>query len=290
VGQADSRFKMLILLRHDDMAQVIIHTANMIAFDWTNMTQAVWKSPLLPLIPEDITLPTSGPMGSGLKFKADLLNYLKAYDNKRVICKPLIERLSKYDFSAIRAALVGSIPGKQDLETDSETSWGWSGLKKVLSSVPVQTNEPEIVVQISSIATLGPSDKWVDKTIFKTLTTSKNISNSKPKFHIIFPTVDEIRRSLNGYKSGSAIHTKIQSAQQAKQVQYLKPYFCHWAGDGAQHTPGRKSPSRPMRNLLTLGKTHLNPSLTLDAKEPLPISRLTSGSVIKLGRQSTGCW
>lgn len=270
------------------MAQVIIHTANMIAFDWTNMTQAVWKSPLLPLIPKDIILPTSGPMGSGFKFKADLLNYLKAYDTKRVICKSLIEQLSKYDFSAVRAALVGSVPGKQDLETDSETSWGWSGLKKVLSSVPVQSNEPEIVVQISSIATLGPSDKWVDKTIFKTLNTSKNINDSKKKFHIIFPTADEIRRSLNGYESGSAIHTKIQSAQQAKQVQYLKPYFCHWDGDDAQHTPGKKNITRPMRSLLTFGQTRLYPCLTLDANEQLPISKLTSDSVTKRDRRSTG--
>jgi tyrosyl-DNA phosphodiesterase-1 len=243
---------MLVLIRHDGTAQVIIHTANMIAFDWTNMTQAVWKSPLLPLIPKNVTLPESGPIGSGYKFKEDFLSYLKAYDMKRVICKPLIEQLSNYDFSAIRAALVGSIPGKQDLETDSETSWGWSGLKKVLNSVPVhESNEPEIVVQISSIATLGPSDKWVDKTIFKSLGTSKNIESSKPKFHIIFPTADEIRRSLNGYQSGSAIHTKIQSAQQAKQVQYLKPYFCHWAGDGAQHTSGKN-------NILPLMKASTN--------------------------------
>jgi tyrosyl-DNA phosphodiesterase-1 len=164
----------------------------------------------------------------------DFLNYLRAYDGKRTICKPLADQLSKYDFSEIRAALVGSVPGKQPTESDSPTQWGWPGLTQALSSVQVQGNESEIVVQISSIATLGAKDDWLDKTLFKALGKSKN-EMKKPKFKIIFPTADEIRRSLNGYASGSAIHTKIQSAQQQKQLHYMKPLFCHWAGDGAQH-------------------------------------------------------
>ena len=195
---------MLVLLRHDDRAQIIIHTANMIPFDWGNMAQAVWKSPLLPLATGSSTSTQTEQMGSGFKFKTDFLNYLRAYDSKRTICKPLIEQLTKYDFSEIRAALVGSVPGRQGMGTDSQTSWGWAGLKNVLKSVPVSGPEPDIIIQISSIATLGQNDKWLDKTLFDVLKTSKNLK-SKPKFHIIFPTADEIRRSLNGYASGSAI-------------------------------------------------------------------------------------
>lgn len=227
---------MLIIFRHDNAAQVIIHTANMIPFDWGNMAQGLWRSPLLPLLPENPVPEQPGPIGSGSRFKTDLLNYLKAYDTKRVICKPLIKQLSKHDFSEVRAALVASVPGKQEVDGQQETSWGWLGLKNVLKSVPVQGSGPEIVVQISSIATLGGTDKWLDKTLFKALETSKNVATSKPKFRIIFPTADEVRRSLNGYSSGSAIHTKIQSAAQVKQLQYLKPLLCHWAGDGAQHS------------------------------------------------------
>jgi tyrosyl-DNA phosphodiesterase-1 len=227
---------MLILIRHDATAQVIIHTANMIPFDWANMAQGLWKSPLLPLLPSDTTPPQNAKIGSGARFKKDLINYLKAYDTRRTICKPLIEQLLKYDFSEIRAALVASVPGKQGINDDLETAWGWPGLKNVLNSVPVQDTEPEIVVQISSIATLGQNDKWLDKTFFKTLSTSKNAAPSKPTFRIMFPTADEVRRSLNGYRSGSAIHTKIQSAAQVKQLQYLKPMLCHWAGDGPQHS------------------------------------------------------
>lgn len=229
--------KMLILFRHDSTAQVIIHTANMIPFDWTNMTQAMWKSPLLPLLdPEKPNPKESGQMGSGSKFKIDLLNYLGAYHTKRAICKPLIEQLSKHDFSEISAALVASTPGKQDIELDSiETAWGWAGLSSILKSIPCSKTQPEIVVQISSIASLGPTDKWLNQTFFKALSTSKDPS-PKPKFKIIFPTADEIRRSINGYSSGSAIHTKILTSAQGKQLAYLKPLLCHWAGDGEQHS------------------------------------------------------
>ena len=143
--------QMLILFRHDDTAQVIIHTANMIPFDWTNMTQALWRSPLLPL--RKPSGPQSVRIGSGSKFKIDLLDYLKAYDGKRTMCKPLLEQLSKHDFSEIRAALVASVPSKQSMETGSATSWGWPGLRNALNAVPIQSDgDSEIVVQISSIA------------------------------------------------------------------------------------------------------------------------------------------
>lgn len=227
---------MLILFRHDNTAQVIIHTANMIPFDWHNMTQAVWKSPLLPEIGGTAPVESS-EMGSGSKFKTDLLNYLKAYDRsgKRIVTKSLVSQLSTYDFSAIRATIVASVPSRQSLETDSATSWGWAGLKNVLSNVPVQGDAPEIVVQISSIATLGPKDTWLDKTLCRALRTSKDKKTTKPSFKIVFPTANEIRRSLDGYNSGSAIHIKIKNPQGVKQLQYLKPLLCHW--DGSDKTP-----------------------------------------------------
>lgn len=227
--------KMLILIRHDDTAQVIIHTANMIARDWTNMTQAVWKSPPLPLLSTESESHHGQrhAVGSGQRFKIDLLNYLKAYSRRRPVCQTLVEKLSKYDFSTIRAALVASVPGRHAMYDETEeTKWGWAALKQALQNVPVQEGGSDITVQISSIATLGPTDAWLRKTLFDSLKASNGNSGSQePRFKIIFPTPDEIRRSLDGYVSGASIHTKIQSAQQAKQLLYLKPMFCHWAND-----------------------------------------------------------
>jgi len=226
--------KMMILLRRDDTAQIVIHTANMIVRDWTNMTQAVWRSPMLPLLATATTQGKSTPseeteprIGSGEKFKIDFLNYLRSYDNRRKDCKPIIDQLTKYDFSAIRGALIGSVPGRH--EDDIPTRWGWPALKQALKEVPVRPGKAEIAIQISSIATLGPTDNWLKNTLFDALRGSRQ--TPMPDFKVLFPTPDEIRKSLDGYGSGGSIHTKIQSAQQAKQLQYLHPIFCHWAND-----------------------------------------------------------
>jgi hypothetical protein len=105
--------KMIILFRHDDCAQIIIHTANMISKDWANMTQAIWRSPLLPLcIPASASRSSSSekeatkhPIGSGERFKIDLLHYLAKYENR---LRALSSQLTNYDFSAVRAAFLGS--------------------------------------------------------------------------------------------------------------------------------------------------------------------------------------
>ncbi|KAK3319274.1 tyrosyl-DNA phosphodiesterase I [Apodospora peruviana] len=238
--------KMMILLRHDDTAQIIIHTANMIIRDWTNMTQAVWRSPLLPRLSSAANTKSGDDfkIGSGEKFKVDFLNYLYSYDTRRVTCGPIAEELRKYDFSAIRGSLIASVPGRHDIrDGDMPTRWGWAAVKQALKAVPIHTDQkPEIAIQISSIATLGPTDTWLKNTLFSTFSgglrrpPSGGPSSSlalapNPDFKVIFPTPDEIRVSLDGYQSGGSIHTKIQSPQQKKQLQYLKPMFCHWAND-----------------------------------------------------------
>ncbi|KAK9414369.1 hypothetical protein SUNI508_11331 [Seiridium unicorne] len=229
--------KMIILLRHDDTAQVIIHTANMIAKDWTNMTDAVWQSPSLPLMSHPDQGQGDAPVGSGAKFKADMLSYLRAYNTKRNVCKSLVDNLIKYDFSAVQGTLIASVPGRHAVEDDpSVTRWGWAAMKHTLRSVPVQEGKSEIVAQISSIATLGGTDAWIQRTLFEALSPTGK-SKTNPTFKVVFPTADEIRRSLDGYASGGSIHTKIQSTQQQKQLQYLRPIFCHWANDTESGLP-----------------------------------------------------
>ncbi|CAG8938821.1 unnamed protein product [Penicillium salamii] len=242
--------KMMVLLRHDDLAQVIIHTANMIPGDWTNMTQAVWRSPLLPLESEKSETHAEPPRrGSGARFKRDLLAYLKAYGPAKT--GALTKQLSKFDFRAVRAALIASVPSRQhasDSNSDEGTLWGWLALKDLMGHVPTTENDEasNIVIQvctgkcptrstsnryqISSVATLGQTNKWLKDVFFKALAPNSTPSKA-PKYSIIFPTPDEIRRSLDGYGSGGSIHMKTQSAAQQKQVQYLHPHLCQWAGD-----------------------------------------------------------
>ncbi|KAF3482938.1 tyrosyl-DNA phosphodiesterase 1 [Arthroderma uncinatum] len=212
----------------------------MIPRDWGNMSQAVWRSPLLPLS-SSTTENACGDIGSGTRFKRDLLAYLDAYNNKKI--GGLVSQLKRYDFSKVKAALIASVPSRQPvkkLDSRERTLWGWPALKDTIGSIPIASNsnrkrKPHIVVQISSIATLGQTDKWLKETFFNALCPRSRVNDASnatlAKFSIIFPTPDEIRRSLDGYASGGSIHTKIQSASQQKQLAYLRSYLCHWAGD-----------------------------------------------------------
>ena len=131
--------KMMILFRHDDLAQVVVLTGNFIMRDWS-MSQAMWRSPLLRLLHGQSSQksPNVAVLGSGLRFKHDLIAYLKAYGSK---LKKLTADLGCYDFGAVKAALVASTPGKQNLRStdpDTETLWGWPGLKHVLGNIGKQ--------------------------------------------------------------------------------------------------------------------------------------------------------
>ena len=230
--------KMIILFRHDDLAQVFIMTANMVAGDW-RMCQAVWRSPLLPMSTASVPLATGAPrIGSGARFKRDLLAYLGKYETRT---KDLVTRLHGYDFDRVRAALIASTPSKVNIRScdwGNEVLWGWPALKRIAGGISTTSAEPRIVIQVSSIASVG--EKWMSNTFFEALSataTSTRDERPKPQFSIIFPTGDEIRRSIDGYSAGSSIHLKMQSAAQIKQLTYLKPMLCHWAGD--HETPVR---------------------------------------------------
>lgn len=242
---------MMVIFRHDDLCQIVIHTANMIHSDWETMSDAVWRSPLLPLLPPTISNPPSGtpinqasltlkegsttsPYGSGTRFKWDFLNYLRAYNKQRQITKPLIEQLLNYDFSAIIGALVAHVPGRHSLNPDTGTHFGWPALRAVLKTIPATPSPTaEVICQVSSIATLGPTPAWLlDKTLGPILTSSSNKSAlPKANIGVVFPTAEEIRKSIGGYDSGGSIHTRLQSAQQQKQLEYMRPIYYHWAGD-----------------------------------------------------------
>lgn len=223
--------KMLILFRRDDTAQVVVHTANMIPHDWTNMTNAVWCSPRLPLLSAPETTPP-GPAAPGTPaaFKTTLLAYLSAYPAS--VHGPLTASLSRYSFAGIRAHLVASVPTPtQPSSRPPQVPFGWPSLPPVLRTIPASPGTPTIAIQISSIATLGPTPSWLRETLFPALAPSDHQS---VRWKVIFPTPAEIRASLDGYVSGTSIHTKTQSVQQGKQLAYLRPMFCRWDCGGGE--------------------------------------------------------
>ncbi|KFA72733.1 hypothetical protein S40288_06136 [Stachybotrys chartarum IBT 40288] len=283
--------KMMVLFRHDDTAQVIIHTANMIPRDWTNMTNGLWKSPLLPKLSSTVLAPPEAgslPLGSGARFKHDLVNYLRCYDSRGQVCKSLVDKLSGYDFSEIRAAVIASVPGKHKGNNDGGTTWGWPAMQKHLREIPCVEGESEIVLQISSIATLGGTDGWLRNSLLRSLEASKESSLPKPEFKMVFPTADEIRHSLDGYASGGSIHTKVQSLQQKKQLEYLRPILHHWAND----VPTVAGSGRARDGGRQRAAPHIKTYIRYNKEQGIDWALLTSANVSKQAwgdsMQSTG--
>ena len=282
------------------------------------MCQGVWRSPLLPLRKPSTSNSSgsedSAAFGSGARFKRDLLAYLREYGLKKT--GPLVNQLVQYDFSAVRAALVASVPSKQRLDETSDckkTLWGWPALRDALCNVPTAGQEksrttPHIVtqvclisifrlssciiwlvrsiyslMQISSVATLGQQDKWLKEVFFESLSASTPRAAQKPEYSIVFPTADEIRRSLNGYGSGGSIHMKLQSAAQQKQLEYMRPYLCHWAGDQANAESSHRLQDAGRRRAAPHIKTYIRFSNT-ETMDTIDWAMLTSANL------STQAW
>ena len=229
----------------------------MLPRDW-KMAQAVWRSPLLPLVnfeeSQDEHRGNQGlpPIGSGARFKVDLLAYIEAYGKSKL--GALVDQLKAYEFAAVQAALIASTPGKQNLRNVNSrrsTLWGWPGLLNVLQQIPaISTAQSHIVVQVSSVAQLGANDKWFKSTLLDALGAFKDSGNSRPiipRFSLIFPTAEEIRKSIDGYGSGGSIHMKMQTPTQLKQLEYLKPLLCHWAGDTSSQDTAASTSTEAVR-------------------------------------------
>lgn len=254
--------KAMVLFRHDDLAQVVILTANFIERDF-KMSQAIWKTPLLPLQkdPASSNLPMP-PLGSGARFKHDLLAYFRGYSrNGTAILRDLVSQLQDYEFSAVRGALIGSLPGLQMPvqfgveEQDRIGRWGLPALKRILSCIPTKpaptssepNSQPQIVAQVSSIASVG--EKWLLTTLIPTLSSTAPVQKPlpKPKTSIIFPTATTIRNCIDGYGSGGSIHMKTTNSTQAKQLAVIKPMLCHWSSPPTSQNSNPASLPDPIR-------------------------------------------
>ncbi|CAN0107372.1 unnamed protein product [Bubo scandiacus] len=237
--------KMMLLL-YEEGLRVVIHTSNLIAEDWHQKTQGIWLSPLYPRLPQG----TTGSAGeSETNFKSDLISYLMAYNSPTL--KEWIDLIQEHDLSETRVYLLGSTPGRY--QGSDKEKWGHLRLRKLLkehtSSVPAQESWP-VVGQFSSIGSLGADgSKWLCSEFQESLVAAGSSMTSLLKcdvpIHLVYPTVSNVRQSLEGYPAGGSLPYSIQTAQ--KQL-WLHSYFHKWSAEvsGRSHAiPHIKTYMRP---------------------------------------------
>lgn len=217
--------KMMLLLYKDGL-RVIIHTANMVPSDWAQKTQAVWVGPLCPRL-----APGSKNGDSETGFRADLLSYLSAYGDMHI--NEWCHYIRTHDFSAVKVFLVGSVPGRHT--GPRKSCFGHLRLRNLLSqhgpSKDLVSNHWPLVAQFSSIGSLGASaESWLLGEFLSSLSTTKGsvVTARSVPLKLVFPSVDDVRCSLEGYPAGASIPYSIVTADKQR---WLDSYFHRWKSD-----------------------------------------------------------
>uniref|UniRef100_G3QEJ3 Tyrosyl-DNA phosphodiesterase 1 n=1 Tax=Gorilla gorilla gorilla TaxID=9595 RepID=G3QEJ3_GORGO len=237
--------KMMLLL-YEEGLRVVIHTSNLIHADWHQKTQGIWLSPLYPRIADGTHKSGESPT----HFKADLISYLMAYNAPSL--KEWIDVIHKHDLSETNVYLIGSTPGR--FQGSQKDNWGHFRLKKLLkdhaSSMPNAESWP-VVGQFSSIGSLGADEsKWLCSEFKESMLTlgkeSKTPGKSSVPLYLIYPSVENVRTSLEGYPAGGSLPYSIQTAEKQN---WLHSYFHKWSAE----TSGRS-------NAMPHIKTYMRPS------------------------------
>ncbi|XP_040598573.1 tyrosyl-DNA phosphodiesterase 1 isoform X2 [Mesocricetus auratus] len=206
----------------------------------------IWLSPLYPRL--DQGNHTSGE--SSTHFKADLISYLMSYNAPSL--QEWIDTIQEHDLSETNVYLVGSTPGR--FQGSHKDNWGHFRLRKLLRmhapSVPKDECWP-IVGQFSSIGSLGPDEsKWLCSEFKESLLALREDGRIPGKsavpLHLIYPSVENVRTSLEGYPAGGSLPYGIQTAEKQN---WLHSYFHKWSAE----TSGRS-------NAMPHIKTYMRPS------------------------------
>ncbi|XP_053553544.1 tyrosyl-DNA phosphodiesterase 1 [Bombina bombina] len=226
--------KMMLLLYTEGL-RVVIHTSNLIHDDWHQKTQGIWLSPVFPRLPEG-SAASAGE--SATHFRSALVDYLASYKSPSL--KEWTDIIKQHDFSEARVCLVASTPGRfQGIEKEK---WGHFRLRKLLRENASLIDGVEawpVIGQFSSIGSMGTDKtKWLHSEFLESLTTFgkgvKSLQKKDARLHLIYPSVDNVRTSLEGYPAGGSLPYGIQTAQKQP---WLHSYFHKWKAD----TSGRSN-------------------------------------------------
>ncbi|KAF6020566.1 TDP1 [Bugula neritina] len=226
----------MMILKYTTGIRVMITTANLIPMDWFQKTQALWCSPLCP--------PGSGD--SNTNFKADLIEYLSGYKSKLIA--EWIDLIRQHDMSKCRVWLIGSVPGRY--LGGKKFSFGHLKLRKILQQHGPASDASSwpVIGQFSSIGRLGANaNSWLRGEFMQSLSMTKGgtLSAPLPDLKLVFPTVENVRNSLEGYQAGGSLPFSQQTYDQQR---YIKSFMCEWRSESR----GRSQASPHIKSYLRL--------------------------------------
>ncbi|KAD3337938.1 hypothetical protein R6Q59_027298 [Mikania micrantha] len=209
--------------------RIIVHTANLIYVDWNNKSQGLWM--------QDFPWKNQDSSDKGSRFESDLIDYLSALKWPEFSVQlPELGKFSfnssffkRFDYSEATVRLIASVPGYHSGSTIKK--WGHMKIRSVLQDYVFDKefrNSP-LIYQFSSLGSLD--EKWMAEFAFSM---SSGVSEDKKPLGlgeplIVWPTVEDIRCSLEGYAAGSCVPSPQKNVEKA----FLKKYWAKWK---ASHT------------------------------------------------------
>ncbi|CAH8361147.1 unnamed protein product [Eruca vesicaria subsp. sativa] len=219
-----------IFLVYPRGVRVVVHTANLIHVDWNNKSQGLWMQDFPWKDDED---KDTTPKSCG--FEDDLVDYLTVLKwpeftsslPGRGNVKINAAFFRKFDYSNATVRLIASVPG---YHTGSNMrKWGHMKLRTILQECIFDREfcRSPLVYQFSSLGSLD--EKWLAE--FGSSLSSGITEDRTPLGHgdplIIWPTVEDVRCSLEGYAAGNAIPSPLKNVEKP----FLKKYWAKWKAD-----------------------------------------------------------
>lgn len=231
-------------------------------------------------------------------FEDDLVSYLESYrystrqswcnsgQYQSTLCGKeltLVNLVRLYDFSSAYVILVPSVPGKHS--GSNANNFGYMKLQRAIkehvidhcghcsgssSSKPsAKSTKSPVICQYSSVGSL--STKWLNDFISaidahaatETQTkSSKSDASLEDKIKIVWPTVEEIRTSIEGYQGGSSVPGKANNVNK----DFLIPLYHRWSKPGVEYN-NNADPLKTAKNVPHI-KTFLQLSTRDDGSVP----------------------
>uniref|UniRef100_A0A0A9GJG6 Tyrosyl-DNA phosphodiesterase 1 n=1 Tax=Arundo donax TaxID=35708 RepID=A0A0A9GJG6_ARUDO len=216
-----------MLLVYPQGIRIVVHTANLIHVDWNNKSQGLWM--------QNFPWKDAKDINKKVPFENDLVDYLSALKWPEFRVKlPVVGDVNinaaffrKFDYSSSMVRLIGSVPGYH--VGPNIKKWGHMKLRSVLEECTFgkQFCKSPLIYQFSSLGSLD--EKWMNEFAYS-LSAGKSDDGSplgigKPL--IIWPTVEGVRCSIEGYAAGSC----IPSPQKNVEKDFLRKYWTRWKAD-----------------------------------------------------------
>lgn len=167
----------------------------------------------------------------GTNFGKDLVEYLTTYKLPSV--DEWIEIINGHDLSVARVYLVASVPGRYKTSNGGEgMDYGHLKLRRILQKECSSSTVDKswgVVCQMSSIGSLGNAPEvWLTGEFVDTLSSCDKGLSRPDYLKLVYPSVENIRHSLEGYMAGSSFpYSKRVSDSQP----YLKRFLHRWKFD-----------------------------------------------------------